>query len=92
MREIPQARLREPLLAGRSGRIVQIDNRKIGRLAKLAGAPEAKSAGIAMLAREDAVVVAGQPLCTVHADAPGELAYAMSYARANADIFRIEDV
>ena len=28
----------------------------------------------------------GQPLCTVHAESPGELAYAFDYAAANRDI------
>jgi thymidine phosphorylase len=36
-------------------------------------------------------VVAGQPLCTVHADAPGELAYAFDYAAANRDIIVVSD-
>jgi len=29
-------------------------------------------------------------LVTVHAEAPGELAYALAYARANVDTFEIE--
>ncbi len=92
MRELPVARYTHPLAAMRSGRIAAIDNRKISRLAKLAGAPEAKCAGIALLVHLDDIVVAGQPICTVHADAPGELDYALLYAAANPDIFRIEDI
>jgi thymidine phosphorylase len=31
-------------------------------------------------------VASGQPLCTVHADSPGELAYAFDFAEANRDM------
>jgi thymidine phosphorylase len=92
MREPPVSTERHAIAATRSGRLGAIDNRKIGRLAKLAGAPDAKAAGVELHARLDDIVVTGQPLCTVHADAPGELAYALSYATANIDMFRIEDV
>ena len=92
MREPPTARHHHPLVAARSGRLAAIDNRKISRLAKLAGAPDAKSAGVALHVHLEEIVVVGQPLCTVHTDAPGELAYALSYAAANPDIFRIEDI
>ena len=34
-------------------------------------------------------VTAGQLLCTVHADSPGELAYALDYAAANSDIIAV---
>ena len=33
----------------------------------------------------------GQPLCTVHAESPGELAYAFDYAAANPDIIAIRE-
>lgn len=92
MRELPVSRHRHVISATRSGRLSAIDNRKISRLAKLAGAPEAKCAGIELHVHLEYIVVAGQPLCTVHSDAPGELDYALSYAAANADMFRIEDV
>jgi thymidine phosphorylase len=66
-----------------------IDNRKIAKLAKLAGAPDEWAAGVELHVRLGDVVSAGQPLCTVHADAPGELAYALDYATANLDIFTL---
>lgn len=47
----PRAPLQRPLNAGRSGRVVHIDNRKIARLAKLAGAPDAKAAGLVLQVR-----------------------------------------
>jgi thymidine phosphorylase len=91
MRVPPQSMQTRPLLADRSGKLEAIDNRKVARLAKLAGAPEDKAAGVELHVRPDAEVSAGQPLCTVHADAPGELAYAFEYAAANDDIFIVGD-
>jgi thymidine phosphorylase len=91
MREPPVSRHRRPLLADRPGRVVEIDNRKIARLAKLAGAPEAKAAGVDLHVRLGSLVAAGEPLCTLHAQAPGELAYALQYALANPGIVRIDE-
>ena len=67
-----------------------IDNRRIAKLAKLAGAPEAKAAGIQLHAKVGDGVVVGEPLCTVHAEAPGELAYALDYAAKNQNIFEVQ--
>ena len=78
-----------PLTAARAGRIVQINNRKIAQLAKLAGAPEAKAAGVTMEVMLGADVGIGQPLLQLHADTAGELAYAMEYACRNPDIIEI---
>lgn len=89
-REPPQAPLQQGWPAPRSGLLTHINNRKLARLAKLAGAPDDKAAGIELHARLGDAVVAGRPLVTVHAEAPGELSYALAYAGANADMFEIE--
>lgn len=91
IRKPPVSRQQRPVLADQSGRIHAIDNRKIARLAKLAGAPDDKAAGVDLHVRIGDVVEEGQPLCTVHADAPGELAYAFDYSAANRDIFTIRE-
>ena len=89
MRVPPRSSHRTPMLAAREGRLDAIDNRRLAMLAKLAGAPEAKAAGVELHVRLGATIAANQPLCTVHAESPGELAYALAYAAANPDIFRI---
>ncbi|MBX9843458.1 MAG: thymidine phosphorylase family protein [Xanthobacteraceae bacterium] len=86
LRTPPQARHVYPLVAPRAGRIVHIDNRKLARLAKLAGAPGAKAAGVFMEVRLGDDVDRGQPLFHVHAETPGELAYALDYAARAGDI------
>lgn len=91
MRTPPGSSHRRPLAAERTGRVDLMDNRKIAKLAKLAGAPEAKAAGIELHVRPGDIVSTGQPLCTVHAQARGELAYAMDYAAANPDIITVQD-
>lgn len=90
MRTPPVAALRRPWLAPHSGVVEHINNRKISRLAKLAGAPDDKAAGLELHVRIGDVVTAGQPLATVHAETEGELSYAMEYAHANADMFGLE--
>jgi thymidine phosphorylase len=70
--------------------VASIENRKIARLAKLAGAPAAKAAGVEMHVRLGDVVATGQPVCTVHAETPGELDYAIEYAASTEDIVRID--
>jgi len=91
MRVPPTARQQRAMLAELSGRVGSIHNRKIARLAKLAGAPDAKAAGVDLHVAVGDAVDAGQPLCTVHADSPGELAYAYDYAAVNHDIIKIDE-
>ncbi len=89
LRTPPLSSQRMPIVAAHSGRLTGIDNRKLGTVAKLAGAPEAKAAGIEMHVRLGASIAAKQPISSVHAQSPGELAYAMEYVAANPDIFHI---
>lgn len=90
MRTPPVAAQTRPLTAPRSGRVVFIDNRKLARLAKLAGAPDAKAAGVHMEARLGEDIEKGQPLLHVHAETAGELAYALDYAAQAGEIVGVE--
>jgi thymidine phosphorylase len=90
MRTPPTAALQAPVTAARSGRVIHINNRKIATLAKLAGAPDVKSAGLSLRVRLGDEIAAGAPLVTVHAETQGELGYALSYAAANLDLIEIE--
>lgn len=73
------AALRDPIVAERSGHVSGIDNRRLARVAKLAGAPDAAAAGLELHVGLGDRVERGQPLFTLHAEAPGELAYAKEY-------------
>jgi len=91
MREIPAAVQRHAVTAPHSGKVAAVDNRRLARAAKLAGAPAAKAAGIELQASPGTEVQRGQPLFVVHAETPGELEYALGYVEANPDILRIEE-
>jgi thymidine phosphorylase len=90
LREPPRGAFRRDFAAPRGGRVSLFDNRRLARAAKLAGAPGAKAAGVDCLVRLQERVEAGQPLYTIHAETPGELAYAGEYALAHPEIIRIE--
>lgn len=89
MREPPHSTHRRPVLVTRGGTVRAIDNRRLARVAKLAGAPDAKAAGVELHARLGVTVDSGDPLFTVHAETPGELSYALDYAAANTDIIEL---
>lgn len=89
MREPELARYCRTIGAARSGMVAAIDNRRLSRIAKLAGAPRAPAAGLDLHVRASTPVAAGQPLYTVHADSPGELAYALDYAQGQQDVIAV---
>jgi thymidine phosphorylase len=92
LREPPRAPHRRPVLAQREGFVNAIDNRRLARAAKLAGAPASPSAGIEFLAPLGTQVAAGQPLFVVHAAAPGEMDYAFAYLAQQPEIVKVADV
>jgi thymidine phosphorylase len=91
MRSLPVAPFTRPFNASRSGRVIRVDNRRLARVAKLAGAPTDRSAGLVLQARVGARIEAGQPLFMVHSEALGELEYALAYAREAGEIIAIEE-
>jgi thymidine phosphorylase len=82
MRTPPRSAHTYEVTAGLGGYVQAFDNRRLARLAKLAGAPHAPAAGIDLHVRLNDRVEPGQPLFTLHAEAPGELAYAMDFLAA----------
>lgn len=91
MREPPQARLRHVVEAPCAGRVVEIDNRRLSRVAKFAGAPADPAAGLVLQVALGARVEPGQPLFTIHAEARGELAYVLDYLAGETDVVRVEE-
>lgn len=90
LRAPPRSVVQRAFEAPYAGRIAAIDNRRLARVAKLAGAPRAAAAGLELLAPVGTRVERGQPLYVVHAQAPGELDYAFDYVHGEPDILRIE--
>lgn len=91
MRKLAQAPYRHDITASRGGSIKTIHNRKLAKVAKLAGAPRAALAGVDFHAPIGTTVSRGQPLFTIHAETQGELAYSLTYAMAHGDIVQIGD-
>lgn len=83
LREPPVACITEPVSALSAGHISHIDNRRLSRLAKLLGAPTTPAAGLDMHVELGDRVQQGQPLFTLHANAPGELTYAKEYLESH---------
>lgn len=90
MREPPAAQYRQPVLACNAGIVDRIDNRRLAQIAKLAGAPEDKAAGLDIHVRIGERVMEEQPLYTIHAQSAGELEYALEFAKCGADIIGVE--
>lgn len=92
-----QGRFSQPVLAPykfeirakKSGVLNIIDNRKIAKLAKLSGAPTAKSAGILLNVRLGENIEKGQLLYTIYAESKGELNYALEYKNYHDNIITV---
>lgn len=76
--------------ANHSGVIRAIDNRKLARLAKLAGAPVDAAAGLRLHVNVGTRIDIGDPLFTLFSNSAGESDYALTYYRDNPDIFNME--
>lgn len=91
MREPPRAPLTHVVRATRRGRICGIDNRRLARIAKLAGAPRAPAAGVDLHTPIATVVEREDPLLTVYAETPGELDYARTFLASNPQVIDLEE-
>jgi len=77
--EPKKARFCYTIVSGKSGVVEVIDNRRLAQIAKLAGAPHAKAAGLELQVSIGSLVEKGQPLYTIYSETKGELQYALSY-------------
>lgn len=92
LRQPPRAPFTQAILAEKEGTITVVDNRRLARLAKLAGAPSSPAAGVFYEAPLGKTVFPGDTLFTLHAATKGELEYALEYFRSNGDLITIEPV
>jgi thymidine phosphorylase len=89
MRKPPVAPYTRDVVAQRNGSVTAIDNRRLARIAKLAGAPKSACSGLVLHVRNGDFVERGQPLFTLHSASPGTLAYAFEYAQAQVETIHI---
>ncbi len=90
MREPLRAACTHVLASPRNGRVAAIDNRRLANAAKLAGAPDDKAAGVEMHVALDQPVENGEPLFTLYAETPAEIAYVLDYLAPRPDIVRVD--
>ncbi len=90
MRAPPRSAYQHPILADHGGIIAAIDNRRLAKAAKLAGAPDAKAAGLELHGFLGQRVDVSEPLFTLHAETQGEMDYALEYLENHPPIFEIE--
>lgn len=89
LREPPSAPLRQEIRSSCAGTVRSVNNRNLARLAKLAGAPAAKAAGVQLHVKLGMAIDAGQPIMTVHAETAGELEYALAFERSTSGIVQV---
>jgi thymidine phosphorylase len=77
--------------AQRAGEITAVDGFAIAGIARRAGAPLDKGAGVDLLVRAGEQIRAGAPLFTVHASTAGDLSAAVAFA-ADAPAFMLDGV
>jgi thymidine phosphorylase len=92
MRIPPKAGYTHVICAAHHGKVVAVDNRRLASVAKLAGAPKAPAAGLMFHTPIGSYVEVGQPYLTIHAQSPGELAYARAYAEAQENLISLQEV
>lgn len=76
----PLGALTHTITAPADGTVLAIDNQRLSRIARLAGAPLAPGAGVDLLVRLGDAVRAGQPLYRLHAQFATDLGFASALA------------
>lgn len=92
-----QGGYREPVIGGfkhevfasSGGVILDIDSRRLARIAKLAGAPDSPQAGVDLRVFLNTPVEKHDLLFTIYASSPGELDYALHYCHLHRDVILI---
>ncbi|EMY76792.1 putative thymidine phosphorylase [Leptospira weilii serovar Ranarum str. ICFT] len=83
------SKFHQNVISKSSGMISEIDNRKIAKVARLAGAPNSSSAGVYFLSPIGKKIEKGDVLYTIHSDSEGELEYAFEYLNSQNGIITI---
>ena len=84
------AKFSHPIYSNVSGTVKSIDNRKISRIAKLAGAPDHPCAGMRFYSSLGKNVKKGDVLYTIYTETAGELEYALQYVKMEKNVISIK--
>tara|TARA_R110001592_G_scaffold324870_3_gene604640 strand:+ start:39793 stop:41334 length:1542 start_codon:yes stop_codon:yes gene_type:complete len=91
MRKLKTAAFKHTVNASKSGMVTFINNRFVSKLAKLAGAPSAPTAGLDFHIHLGQNIQKGDPLFDIHSETQGELSYALEFLQTHLDAIRIEE-
>jgi thymidine phosphorylase len=84
------AKYTRDIVSDRNGTVKTINNRKLSRVAKLAGAPDHASAGLRFFAHIGNKVKKGETLYTIYSETEGEMDYTLQYLSSEKDIITIK--
>jgi thymidine phosphorylase len=85
----PLGKYTHHVFATTDGVVKRIDNIRITKIARIAGAPLSKNAGLLLYCKKDARVKAGDRVYTVYADNEDKLATAVQFIKENGDPYTI---
>lgn len=88
-REPSPATLSHDVVALSDGMVRSVDNRKLAKVAKLAGAPKSPGAGIHFNAPVGKIVKKGDTLFRIYSESQGELSYALTYLHSSGHIVEL---
>jgi thymidine phosphorylase len=80
---VPIGSLTKEICADRDGLVAAIDCYRIARIARLAGAPTDKGAGVDLFRKAGDPVRAGEPLYRIHAEHATDFRFAMQMAETD---------
>lgn len=83
-------RFHEDVASPRDGTVAAIDNLQLARIARIAGAPMAKGAGVDLIRKIGDRVEAGEPLYRVYADIPSNFRFARTLIEGDIG-YRVND-
>ena len=89
MKEIMQAKFVQHSLAQKDGIVSEIDNRRIALIAKLAGAPFDKTAGVDLFIKLGDKIKKNEEIFAIHSNSAKTLQVALNYFSENLDIIQI---
>ncbi|MCD6279819.1 AMP phosphorylase [Candidatus Micrarchaeota archaeon] len=75
--KIPVGEYTYEVLANKSGRVSHVDNRTFANIAKAAGAPRDKGAGVVLFCEHGDKVKKGEPLFRIHSESESKLDFAI---------------
>ncbi len=79
LKKLPLAKFKKDILSKKGGRIIEIDNKKINNLARVAGCPADKYSGLYLYNHVGFKVKKGDKLLTIYAESKSRLTHAIKF-------------